>query len=82
VGGEVLIGGRRHPLAGRITMDQLVVDCARDASVRPGDAVVLLGPQGDERVTATEWARLTRSISYEILSRIGPRVPRVVSGAR
>jgi len=79
-GGEVLIGGRRHPLAGRVTMDQLVVDCGPDAAVRPGDEVVLLGAQGDERVTATEWARLTRSISYEILCRIGPRVPRVVSG--
>jgi alanine racemase len=81
-GGEVLIGGRRHPLAGRVTMDQLVVDCGGDAAVRPGDAVVLLGSQGDERITATDWARLTRSISYEILSRLGPRVPRVVSGSR
>jgi len=81
-GGEVLIGGRRHPLAGRVTMDQLVVDCGEDAPVRPGDAVVLLGSQGDERITATDWARLTRSISYEILSRLGPRVPRVVTGAR
>jgi alanine racemase len=81
-GGEVLIGGRRHPLAGRVTMDQLVVDCGGDAPVRPGDAVVLLGSQGDERITASDWARLTRSISYEILSRLGPRVPRLVSGSR
>jgi alanine racemase len=43
---------------------------------------VLLGSQGDERITATEWARRTRSISYEVLSRLGPRVPRVVAGPR
>ncbi|HXQ18909.1 MAG TPA: alanine racemase [Acidimicrobiales bacterium] len=78
-GGEVLIGGRRHPLAGQVTMDQLVVDCGADSAVRPGDEVVLIGRQGDERVTATEWATRTRTISYEILSRIGPRVPRVLS---
>jgi alanine racemase len=80
-GGEVLIGGRRRPLAGRVSMDQLVVDCGADPVV-PGDEVVLLGAQGDERITATEWAQRTRSISYEVLSRIGPRVPRVVLGAR
>jgi|HubBroStandDraft_1064217.scaffolds.fasta_scaffold17718_4 alanine racemase len=79
-GGAVLIGGRRRPLAGRVTMDQLVVDCGADDSVRPGDEVILLGRQGDERITATEWAQWTRSISYEILSRIGPRIPRVVVG--
>jgi alanine racemase len=79
-GGAVLIGGRRRPLAGRVTMDQLVVDCGADDSVRPGDEVILLGRQGDERITATEWAQRTRSISYEILSRIGPRIPRVVVG--
>jgi alanine racemase len=81
-GGEVLIGGRRHPLAGRVTMDQLVVYCGGDAPVRPGDAVVLLGSQGEERITATDWPRRTASISYEILSRLGPRVPRVASGSR
>ncbi len=45
---EVLIGGRRHPVAGTITMDQILVDCG-DASVAPGDEVVLIGAQGDER---------------------------------
>ena len=80
-GAEVLVGGRRYPLAGRVTMDQLVIDCGADSPVRPGDAVVLLGAQGAERVTATEWARLLGTISYEVLSRIGARVPRVVSGA-
>ena len=55
-GYEVLIGGVRRPLAGAVTMDQLVVDCGDDESVRPGDEVVLLGRQGDEEITADDWA--------------------------
>jgi alanine racemase len=73
----VLIGGRRRPLAGMVTMDQLVVDCGDDPSVRPGDEVVLLGRQGGEEITADEWAGLLGTISYEVLCGIGPRVPRV-----
>jgi alanine racemase len=73
----VLIGGRRRPLAGMVTMDQIVVDCGDDASVQPGDEVVLLGRQGDEEITAEEWATLLGTINYEILCGIGPRVPRV-----
>jgi alanine racemase len=74
----VLIGGRRRPLAGMVTMDQIVVDCGDDTSVRPGDEVVLLGRQGDEEITADEWADLLDTISYEVLCGIGPRVPRTV----
>jgi alanine racemase len=80
-GFEVLIGGRRRPLAGMVTMDQIVVDCGDDTSVRPGDDVVLLGRQGDEEITADEWAGLIGTISYEVLCGIGPRVPRVVVNA-
>lgn len=75
-GGEVLIGGRRRPIAGTITMDQLMVDCGSD-SVARGDEVVLIGAQGRERVTADEWAEHVGTIAYEIVCRIGPRVPRV-----
>ena len=74
---RVLIGGRRRPLAGMVTMDQIVVDCGDDTSVRPGDEVVLLGRQGDEEITADEWAGLLGTISYEVLCGVGPRVPRV-----
>jgi alanine racemase len=81
-GAEVLIGGRRCPLAGSVTMDQIVVDCGPDATVAVGDEVVLLGHQGIERVTATEWAERLGTISYEVLCGIGPRVPRVVAEAR
>ena len=81
-GFEVLIGGRRCPLAGMVTMDQIVVDCGPGAPVAPGDEVVLLGRQGDDEITAAEWAGRLGTISYEVLTGIGPRVPRVVSGAR
>jgi alanine racemase len=79
-GYEALIGGVRRPLAGAVTMDQIVVDCGDD-EVAPGDAVVLLGRQGDETVDADEWAARLGTISYEVLCGIGPRVPRVVTGA-
>jgi alanine racemase len=77
----VLIGGRRRPLAGMVTMDQIVVDCGDDTAVRPGDEVVLLGRQDSEEITAEEWARLLGTISYEVLCGIGPRVPRIVVNA-
>ena len=78
--GEVLIRGRRRPLAGTITMDQLLVDCGPDADVEVGDEVVLLGSQGAERIDALEWAAILGTISYEVLCDISPRVPRVATG--
>ncbi len=80
-GGEVLIGGRRWPLAGMVTMDQLVVDCGPRSRVAVGDEVVLIGRQGDQEVTADEWAARVGTISYEVLCSVGPRVPRVHLGA-
>jgi alanine racemase len=77
VGGEVLVGGRRRPIAGSVTMDQLMVDCGDDRSVAVGDEVVLLGVQGDETIGAWEWASRLGTIAYEVLSGIGARVPRV-----
>jgi len=76
-GGEVLIGGRRRPLAGAVTMDQILVDCGDDTGVLPGDEVVLLGRQGSEQITAWDWALLTGTIAYEILCGLSARVPRV-----
>ena len=77
-GYEVLIGGVRRPLAGAVTMDQLVVDCGDDESVRPGDEVVLLGRQGNEEITADDWAAMVGTISYEVVCGVGPRMPRIV----
>lgn len=76
VGGEVLVGGRRRPIVGVVTMDQLMVDCGDDP-VAVGDEVVLLGRQGDEAVTANEWGERLGTIGYEVVCGIGARVPRV-----
>lgn len=76
VGGEVLIAGRRRPIVGVVTMDQIMVDCGDD-DVSVGDEVVLLGTQGDERIGAGEWAESLDTIAYEIVCGIGPRVPRI-----
>ena len=75
VGGVVLVGGRRRPIAGMITMDQLMVDCGDD-DVAIGDEVVLIGRQGSERIEAWDWAELVGTIGYEIVCGFGPRLPR------
>ncbi|MGB3411267.1 MAG: alanine racemase [Microthrixaceae bacterium] len=75
-GGHVLIGGRRCPVRGVVTMDQMVVELPDDLEVHLGDEVVLIGTQGDETVTADEWAELLGTISYEVLCRFSARVPR------
>lgn len=77
---DVLIDGRRYPAVGRVAMDQFVVDLG-DAVVAPGSEVVLFGPGTDGGPTADEWASRIGTIGYEIVTRIGPRVPRVHVGA-
>jgi alanine racemase len=72
---DVLIRGRRHRVAGTVTMDQILVDCGDDP-VQAGDEVVLLGAQGSERITAEELAGHVGTIGYEIVTAIGERVPR------
>jgi len=76
-GADVLINEKRYPLAGNVTMDQLLIDC-QDDEVAPGDDVVLLGRQGSEVITAEEWATNANTITWEILCGIGARVPRVL----
>ncbi len=76
---DVLIRGRRCRVAGNVTMDQLLVDCG-DLAIETGDEVVLLGPQGDETVDAWELAGHADTIAYEIVTRIGERVPREYIG--
>ena len=80
VGGEVLIGGRRRPIAGTVTMDQLLADCGPDPDVAAGDEVVLIGQQGAQGISADDWAELLGTISYEIVCGVGPRVPRLYRG--
>ena len=77
---SVLIRGRRFPVAGNVTMDQILVDCG-DEPVAVGEEVVLLGRQGEEEITAEELAGLNGTISWEVLCAIGERVPREYLGA-
>jgi alanine racemase len=77
---DVLIGGRRQPIAGTVCMDQVVVWCG-DREPEVGEEVVLLGGQGDEQVRAEEWAAAASTITYEIATSITARVPRVHVGA-
>jgi alanine racemase len=73
--GHVLIGGRRHPVVGRIAMDQFLVDVG-DAEVAVGDPVVLFGNPATGAPSADDWAAAADTIGYEIVTRVGPRVPR------
>ena len=76
VGGEVLIGGKRCPIVGVVTMDQLMVNCG-EIDVKIGDQAVLLGAQGDELISANEIATRLDTIGYEIVCGVSARVPRV-----
>ena len=73
--GEVLIRGKRYPLAGTVTMDYIVVDIGSDP-VEVGDEVVLIGRQGAAEIPVEEWADHIGTINYEIVCQIGPRMPR------
>jgi alanine racemase len=74
---EVLVGGRRVPVVGAVSMDQLTVDLGPESDDAVGTEVVVLGTQGGERITAEELAARRGTINYEITCAIGPRVPRV-----
>jgi alanine racemase len=75
--GPVRLAGRTRTIAGRVCMDQLVLDCGDDP-VSSGDVAVLFGPGEDGGPTADDWADVVGTINYEIVTRIGsPRVPKV-----
>jgi alanine racemase len=74
---EVLIGGRRYPLRGMVSMDNITVDLGPEPAVAVGDRVTLIGTDGGERQTAEELARRAGTISYEMVCWISARVPRV-----
>jgi alanine racemase len=79
---EVLIGGRRCRVLGRITMDQMLADVTRVRGVAVGDEVVLLGRQKDECVSAEELAAWCGTIPWEVLTNITYRVPRIYRGGQ
>lgn len=76
--GYVLIRGRRAPVRGRVCMNMTMVDVTNIPQVCLEDEVVLLGRQGEEAVSAETLAGKIGSISYEVLSRINPRIPRII----
>jgi alanine racemase len=73
---DVLIGGRRHPLVGTVSMDNVTVSLGPDTDVAVGDEVVLIGAQGEERILAEEVARRLDTINYEVTCALTPRVRR------
>lgn len=75
--GEVLIGGKRFKIVGRVCMDQIMVDTGLENEIRVGDEVVLLGRQGDEEISIYEICEILNTIPYEFTSLISNRVPRV-----
>ncbi|WP_169786689.1 alanine racemase [Nitriliruptor alkaliphilus] len=79
--GEVLLGGARRPIAGTVTMDQLLVWCG-DLEPAVGDEVVLLGRQGDEQLRVEDWARHLGTITYELTSQLTSRLPRTYVGGQ
>ena len=79
---NVLIGGERCPVLGRITMDQMLVDVTKLARVEPGDEVALIGRQGEQELTATEVAQWAETVPWEVLTAITYRVPRVYRGTQ
>jgi alanine racemase len=77
---EVLVGGRRAPVIGAVSMDQITVDLGPGSQDEVGDEAVLLGGQDGERVSAEELAAARGSINYEVTCAIGARIPRVHEG--
>ena len=73
---EVLVGGRRHPVVGTVSMDNITVDLGRQTRVTAGDRVTIIGADGSVRQTAEELARRIGTINYEIVCGISGRVPR------
>ncbi len=78
--GEMLVRGKRAPVAGRVCMDMTMLDVTDIPGVETGDVAIAIGAQGRERITAEDVASLTGTISYEVLCGISSRVPRSYSG--
>jgi alanine racemase len=72
----VFVGGKRAPIVGRVSMDQFVVDLGPDSKAKSGDWVTVFGDGSHGEYTADDWGVASNSICYEIVTRIGPRVPR------
>jgi alanine racemase len=73
----VFINGKKAPIIGRVSMDQFVVDLGADSTAVSGDWVIVFGDGSHGEYTADDWGTASLSINYEIVTRIGPRVPRI-----
>jgi alanine racemase len=78
---EVLIGGRRYPLVGRVSMDNITVDLGPDTNVQPGAEAVLIGSDGNERITVEDVAKRLGTINYDVTCGLSQRVRRHWSAA-
>jgi alanine racemase len=76
---DVLVEGRRYPLVGTVSMDNVTIDLGPDTEVQPGAEAVLIGARGNERILAEELARRLETINYEITCGISQRVNRVAT---
>jgi alanine racemase len=76
-GAGIFVDGKRAPIIGRVSMDQFVVDLGLDSMANSGDWVVVFGDGSKGEYTADDWGAASSSINYEIVTRIGPRVPRI-----
>lgn len=76
-GNQALVGGRRVPVVGRVCMDQIMLQLDEAPQAQAGDEVVLIGQQGEARLTAEEVAKIWGTINYEVTCAIGARVPRL-----
>lgn len=76
--GTVLLGGKRAPIAGRICMDQMMVDVTDIPQVQAGDTATLIGSMGEERISVCDLAQQAGTISNEILSQLGTRLTRII----
>lgn len=74
--GEVLVGGHRYPVVGRVSMDQITIDLGPEPRVAAGDEAVLIGSQGEAEISAEAMAAMLETINYEITCNISPRVVR------
>ncbi|MCX7023623.1 MAG: alanine racemase [Spirochaetes bacterium] len=75
--GRVLVGGRSFPVAGRVCMDQTMIDLGTETDASVGDEVVLIGSSGGEKITCDDWARELGTIPYEVTCQINARVERM-----
>ena len=76
-GAGVFFDGKRAPIIGRVSMDQFVVDLGASTTALAGDWTIVFGDGSQGEYTADDWGAASLSINYEIVTRIGPRVPRI-----